>query len=75
MPRNRLIRWFNFGHYQEATDERSVVAAEVKVLAQRLDGILPESAEKTAGMRKLLEAKDCFVRAAIEAGDSGDPPA
>ena len=26
-----------------------------------------DSAEKSAGLRKLLEAKDCFVRAAIEA--------
>lgn len=29
-------------------------------------GHLPESAEKTAGLRKLLEAKDCFVRARME---------
>lgn len=28
---------------------------------------LPDSAELTAGLRKLVEAKDCFVRAAIEA--------
>ena len=26
---------------------------------------LPECAERSAGLRKLLEAKDCFVRAAI----------
>lgn len=28
---------------------------------------LPDSPELTAGLRKLLEAKDCFVRAAVEA--------
>lgn len=28
---------------------------------------LPECPEKSAGLRKLLEAKDCFVRAAMEA--------
>ena len=33
-------------------------------LAEHLDGIFPETAEKTVGLRKLLEAKDCFVRAA-----------
>jgi len=26
---------------------------------------LPKGAEKSAGMRKLLEAKDCFVRASL----------
>ena len=26
---------------------------------------LPDGAEKSAGLRKLLEAKDCFVRAAL----------
>jgi hypothetical protein len=27
---------------------------------------LPEGAELTAGLRKLLEAKDCFVRSALD---------
>lgn len=31
-----------------------------------MDAQLPDCAEKSAGMRKLLEAKDCFVRAALE---------
>jgi hypothetical protein len=30
-----------------------------------MDTVLPDSAEKNVGMRKLLEAKDCFVRAAL----------
>jgi len=30
-----------------------------------MDELLPESAEKTTGLRKLLEAKDCFVRAKL----------
>jgi hypothetical protein len=29
------------------------------------ENTLPDSAEKTAGLRKLLEAKDCLVRAAL----------
>lgn len=28
---------------------------------------LPDSPELTTGLRKLLEAKDCFVRAAVDA--------
>lgn len=33
--------------------------------AQEMDTLLPDGPEKSAGLRKLLEAKDCFVRAAI----------
>ena len=35
-------------------------------LATKMDE-LPDCAEKSAGLRKLLEAKDCFVRAAFPA--------
>lgn len=31
-----------------------------------MDELLPDGPEKTAGLRKLLEAKDCFVRAALD---------
>ena len=34
-------------------------------LAEQVDTLLPESDEKTAGLRHLLEAKDCFVRARL----------
>ena len=37
-------------------------------LAQRMLDRVPRSAERTAGFRKLLEAKDCFVRAALNNG-------
>jgi hypothetical protein len=30
-----------------------------------MEEMLPDGPEKSAGMRKLLEAKDCFVRANI----------
>jgi hypothetical protein len=36
-------------------------------LAEELLHKLPDGPELTAGLRKLLEAKDCFVRAAVEA--------
>lgn len=38
------------------------------MLAGDLLNSLPDSPELTAGLRKLLEAKDCFVRAAVAAG-------
>lgn len=34
-------------------------------LARDMDANLPEGPEKDAGLRKLLEAKDCFVRAKL----------
>ncbi len=34
-------------------------------VARQMHDTLPRSAEKSAGLRKLLEAKDCFVRAAL----------
>lgn len=63
---NRLMRWFDYGHLPKHLQE---VSEPCQALALAMDD-LPESAEKTAGLRKLLEAKDCFVRAAIEAADS-----
>ena len=65
MP-NRMIRWFAFGHLPEHLQE---VSAPCTDLAEWMDKILPEGAEKTAGLRKLLEAKDCFVRAKLESED------
>lgn len=37
-------------------------------LAHELVRTLPQCAELNAGLRKLLEAKDCIVRAAVESG-------
>lgn len=34
-------------------------------LAELMVSDLPDGPELTAGLRKLLEAKDCFVRAAV----------
>ncbi|MEM8271221.1 hypothetical protein Q4R99_19595 [Morganella morganii] len=34
-------------------------------LAEQMDEQLPDGAEKSAGLRKLLEAKDCLVRAKL----------
>lgn len=65
---NRMLRWFKFDHLRD--DDMRAVSEEVAKLAEYMNGALPEGAEKTAGMRKLLEAKDCFVRAVLEGRDS-----
>jgi hypothetical protein len=38
-------------------------------LAHKLDACVNDNAEKAAGMRKLLESKDCFIRANIIPGN------
>lgn len=60
---NRLMQFFKFGHLPVPLQDVSKACAE---LALKMDVMLPETAEKTAGLRKLLEAKDCFVRSLIE---------
>ena len=65
MP-NRMMRWFEYGHLPESLQ---MVSSMCKTLAEIMDEQLPEGAEKTAGLRKLLEAKDCFVRARLESED------
>ena len=35
-------------------------------LANEINLLVPDCAEKSAGLRKLLEAKDCFVRASLD---------
>ena len=63
MASNRLIRYFAVDHLPEPLRGTSMLCAD---LAEQIDLMLPESAEKTAGLRHLLEAKDCFVRAALD---------
>ena len=60
---NRLMRWFEYSHLPPQMQQISKPICE---LAQQMDAILEEGPEKTAGLRKLLEAKDCLVRAQIE---------
>ncbi len=45
-------------------------STQCAVLAAFLVHSLPDGPELTAGLRKLLEAKDCFVRSALAQRDS-----
>lgn len=56
-------KWFKWEHLPPHLQEISKRVAE---LHDWMDANLPDGAEKSAGMRKLLEAKDCFVRAKLE---------
>lgn len=57
------IRYFAFAHLPAHLQE---VSKPIGELAQKLEAELPDGPEKSAGMRKLLEAKDCFVRSAMD---------
>jgi hypothetical protein len=41
------------------------IAVEINAVAVSMVNRLADGPELTAGLRKLLEAKDCFVRAAL----------
>lgn len=43
----------------------AVISEPCAYLAQQMVDTLPDGPELSAGLRKLLEAKDCFVRAAL----------
>jgi hypothetical protein len=62
MPTN-VDKYFAFKHLPESLQSVSEPIAE---LAKLMDETLPDGPEKSAGMRKLLEAKDCFVRARLD---------
>jgi hypothetical protein len=57
-----IMRFFEYSHLPEKLQKVSKPIAD---LAQQMDSELPDGAEKSAGLRKLLEAKDCFVRAEL----------
>jgi len=61
MP-STTIKYFEYGHLPEKLQE---VSKPVGDLAKLMEETLPDGPEKSAGMRKLLEAKDCFVRAKL----------
>jgi len=62
MTPNRLIKYLRYEHLPE---NLRVISAPICKLAEEMDAALPEGPEKTTGLRKLLEAKDCLVRAAL----------
>ena len=58
-----LLRYFEYSHLPERLQEFSAPFAE---LAHEIVNHRPDGPELTAGLRKLLEAKDCIVRAAVD---------
>jgi hypothetical protein len=57
-----LLRWFEYDHLPE---HLQAVSKPIGDLANEMADALPDGPELSTGLRKLLEAKDCLVRAAI----------
>jgi len=51
--------------YEHLRPELASVSKPCHDLAEAMIAALSDGPELTAGLRKLLEAKDCFVRAAL----------
>jgi hypothetical protein len=63
VPENPIMKYFAYEHLPP---KLQAVSKPVGDLARQMEAELPGCAEKQAGLRKLLEAKDCLVRAALE---------
>lgn len=61
-PREPIMRYFEYAHLPEHLQKVSRPFGE---LAEQIHQSVPRSAERAAGLRKLLEAKDCIVRAVL----------
>jgi len=61
------MRYFTFDHLPEG--EPRDRAQDCAALAHAVVNLIPDGPELTAGLRKLLEAKDCFVRASLDIVD------
>lgn len=59
---NPILQYFRYEHLPE---KLQTVSKPFGDLAQHMAETLPPGPETSAGLRKLLEAKDCAVRAAL----------
>lgn len=66
---NPIMQYFEYGHLPEHLQE---VSAPFGLLAVQMNSTLPNGPEKSAGLRKLLEAKDCAVRAFLARADADE---
>jgi hypothetical protein len=57
-----VLKYFAYGHLPPRLQE---ISGPCHDLAQAMVANLPAGSELAEGLRKLLEAKDCFVRAAL----------
>ncbi|MBD2786316.1 hypothetical protein ID858_10450 [Xenorhabdus sp. DI] len=57
-----IMKYFAYAHLPSHLQE---VSKPIGDLALLMDALLPDGEEKSVGLRKLLEAKDCLIRAKL----------
>ena len=62
MDHEPMLQFFTYGHLPE---HLQAVSKPFCVLAEQMVETLPKNPERTAALRKMLEAKDCAVRALL----------
>lgn len=62
-----ILRYFEYAHLPEKLRD---ISGQCAALAVEMVNATNDGPELTAGLRKLLEAKDCFVRAALDGAAS-----
>lgn len=62
-PKQAALRWFEYEHLRHPALKE--ISRQVAELAELMYVQLEPGPERSAGLRKLLEAKDCFVRQAV----------
>jgi hypothetical protein len=60
-----MDRMLQFFQYEHLPPHLQVVSKPFGELAQAIVATYPANPERTAGLRKLLEAKDCIVRSTL----------
>lgn len=63
IKQDAILQFFHYSHLPPALQARSRPFCEQ---ARQIVDTTPRNAERTAGLRKLLEAKDCIVRAHVQ---------
>jgi len=61
---NPIMQYFKSSHLPS---HLQAVSEPFGRLAEKMNRNLPDGPEKSAGLRKLLEAKDCMVRSSLVA--------
>ena len=62
IAQDNILRFFHYAHLPKVLQDRSKLFCD---LARHIVDTTPRNAERTVALRKLLEAKDAGVRAAL----------
>jgi hypothetical protein len=66
-----ILKYFQYSHLPARLQE---ISKPFALLAQLIETDTPGGPEKSAGLRKLLEAKDCIVRANLPSEENDVHP-